>query len=348
MMDIDTRHNEANEIVKYQFFEELKHVQQKDPKTVRQHVNAIHEFELATGFKGFKSYTAEDAKVFKHHLNNKKNKRTGQSISRSLYANYVAHVRTFFEWLYKNAKGYTKLKPRDIAYLKVTQNEANQAKATNYQESHEVAGLLATIRNMPEQTIVEKRNKAMFSLVLLTSARISSLQTARVGSVKYMKEFDNWAFLQNPKTHKTKFAKNITSFFVGQCQDIIDNIANWQAYIVSQGFRDNDYLFPRTKSGFNKQGEPIVELTKEVIKSDTVIRDALKDALTLNGLKYISPHKFRHSITREARKSGANTDTLIALAENFGQKTGMATLIANYGDNYLYKRAYPENCVISV
>lgn len=30
---------------------------------------------------------------------------------------------------------------------------------------------------------------------------------------------------------------------------------------------------------------------------------------------------------------------MIAISENFGQKTGMATLIASYGDSYLHKQA---------
>lgn len=336
-MNIYTKHNEANELAKYKFLDELG--VEKDPKTVLHYINAIHEFEVATNFRDFREYNSEWAKEFKHYLNNKKNKRTGQNISQSLYVSYIAHVRNFFEWLAKNEKEYSKLKARDIAFLKVTQNVANQAKATGYQESHDVNDLLSTIRNMPETTNIEKRNKAMFSLCLLTSPRISSLQTARIKSIKFMREYNSWAFLQNPKTQKTKFSKNITSFFVGQSQDIVNNLLNWQQYLQSQGFENNDYLFPRTEMSFSKEGKPTILLAKGMIKSQTIIREALHEAFQNNSLAYRSPHKFRHSITRRARQDGASTDTLLAIAENFGQKTGLATLVASYGDNYLHKQA---------
>jgi hypothetical protein len=135
-----------------------------------------------------------------------------------------------------------------VNYLVASNNEANQARATEYQESHELSDLLATVRLMPEGDFIEKRNKAMLSLCILTSPRISSLQTTRVSSVRYMKEFDAWALLQNPKTQSTKKAGKITSFFVGNSHDIINNVASWREYLISQGFKKDDYLFPKLDS----------------------------------------------------------------------------------------------------
>ncbi len=123
----DTRHNPANEIVKYRFFEELENNKDgKDPKTVNQFVNALHEFEVANDFRDFKKYTSDWALRFKDYLNDKKNKQTGQAISKTLYFNYITFVRQFFEWLVESEKDYAKIKNRDIGYLYVTRNDKKQ------------------------------------------------------------------------------------------------------------------------------------------------------------------------------------------------------------------------------
>ena len=85
--------------------------------------------------------------------------------------------------------------------------------------------------------------------------------------------------------------------------------------------------------------QAIVVLTKEYIKSGTQIRDIIKESFLKNDLPYLKPQSFRHSITRKVRKEEAATDKLIALAENFGQKNGMAVLITSYGGDALGGRA---------
>lgn len=340
MNKIDTRHNQANEIIKYKFFEQLENGKDgKDPKTVDQFVSAIHEFEVATGFKDFKKYTSDWAIQFKNYLNDKINKQTGKTIPKSLYFHYITFVRKFFEWVVDNEKEYAKIGRKEIDFLNVTRNDKNKARATNHQESHDIADILATIRNMPETTEMEMRNKAIISLFLLTTPRISSLQEARLGRIKYFKDYEIWAFVQDPRLQNIKYSKNITAFFIGNSEDIIQNVIKWKNHLSSKGFKPNDYLFPRIIPSFLPDGKAIVVLTKEYIKSGTQIRDIIKESFLKNDLPYLKPQSFRHSITRKVRKEEGATDKLIALAENFGQKNGMAVLITSYGGDALGGRA---------
>jgi integrase len=69
------------------------------------------------------------------------------------------------------------------------------------------------------------------------------------------------------------------------------------------------------------------------------IRGAIKEAFVRNGLPYHHPHTFRHSIARKMKQGENATARLIALAENFGHKGGMSTLVASYGGDYLCERA---------
>lgn len=250
MSKIDTRYNQYNEIMKSKFLRELTYsgVNGKDPrdsKTILQYVKAIHEFEVATNFKDFKKFTQELAILFKNHLSDKKNKRTGENISKSLFVHYLKYTKEFFEWLIINEKEYSHIKQTDINFLKTTKNDRNIALSIKEQESYLVSEILSTIRKMPSETPIEMRNKAMISLCLLTTPRISSLQTARICSIRYFRDYEVWAFAQDLKLVDTKFARTITSFFIGKCQDIIDNVLNWQNYLREQGFKDKDYLFPK-------------------------------------------------------------------------------------------------------
>lgn len=342
---IDTRYNKENEIVKYKFFQELKHsgINGKDPKsekTILQYINAIHEFEIAINFKDFKKYTPDFAIGFKNYLSDKKNKVTGNHISKSLYIHYTKYVKEFFEWLINEEKDYSNISKRDISFFNTTKNDKNTALATGHQESHPIQDILATIRKMPESNEIERRNKAMMSLCLLTTPRIAALQTARISSIKYFKEYEVWAFDQNPKLVTTKYCRHITSFFIGSLQDIINNVLSWLEYLKEKGFKDNDYLFPRIDSTFNKEGISIYKLTKDEMVSDSWIRRSVfRKAFEDNDLKYLKVHPFRHSIARAMEKEPNATQLLIALAENDGHKNSMATIISSYGGNYMIERS---------
>lgn len=340
MQKIDTRHNKANEIVKRKFFEELEHSKDgKDPKTVTQYVNSIHEFEIATNFKDFKMFNSDSALTFKNHLSDKLNKRTNQPISKSLLHHSLSHVREFFEWLIKNNKTYSKIKAKDIAYLHVSRNDKNRAKATSYQESHSLADILATIRLMPSVTELERRNKAIVSLCLLTTPRIGALQTARLQSIKFFKDCNAWAFVQDPRFTNTKFAKNITAFFIGESKDIVDNVLSWCDYLRAKGCTDKDFLFPKVTPNFTKEGVSIMTLTRDRIKSPTTIREVFQNAFETNKLSYYKPHSFRHTMARAMKMGEKAVERSIALAENLGHKGQLSTLYASYGGNYLKMQA---------
>jgi integrase len=322
-------------------FEELENdANGKDPKTVSMYVNAIHEFEVANNFKDFRKYNSDWAIIFKDYMNDKRNKNTGQNISKSYYYHYMGFVRQFLEWLRENEKDYAKINKRDIRYLNTTKNDKNQAKATNYPESHNIPDILATILKMPENTEIEKRNKAMLSLFVLTTPRISSMQEARVGKIRYFEDYDIWAFMQDPRLQNTKTSQCITAFFIGQVEDLIANVINWKKHLESQGRKDKDYLFPKITPSFTKEGNTEMILTKEYIQSPTQIRQLVREAYENNGLKYIKPHNFRHSITRHVRKTSTNpVNTTIALAENYGQNNGFSVMVGRYGGDSLGERA---------
>jgi integrase len=191
---------------------------------------------------------------------------------------------------------------------------------------------------MPDKTALERRNKAMISLCFLTTPRISALTTARLLSIKHMQNCDAYAFLQNPKCIDTKFAKDITAFFVGSEQDIYDNVLNWQQELREHGFDDKAPLFPRITPSFDKQGKHCQILSKELIASSTTIRDIFRKAFVNNGLPYIKPHNFRHTIVRYCHEQANASQLSTALQDNLGHEKSKDT-IDIYGSLSIKQRA---------
>ncbi len=341
----DTRYNEANEIAKYQFLKELEHsgIKGNDPKsedTTWQYEKAIHEFEIATNFKDFRKYNSEFALEFKSYLEDKKNQRTDKNISKSLYVHYLKFVKEFIEWLRAENQEYSKITQRDINFLRTNKNDKNTALATAHQPSHPISVILAVIRNMPETTLLEIRNKAMISLCLLTTPRISALKTARISSIRYFEEYEAWAFDQHPRLVDTKYKRHITSFFIGQSQDIIENVLRWWNLLKEKGFKGDDYLFPRIDSSFDSEGKSVCELTNNILGSSSWIGSSVfRKAFRENNLEFYRVHSFRHSMERAMEKEPYATQLLIALAENDGHKNQMATLVKSYGGNYMIDRS---------
>ena len=333
------QYNASNELIKSKFFEMLENAKGRDPKTVDSYVKAIHEFEVYTKFIDFKKFSTKLAVGFKEYLSNKKNKRTGEAISMSYLQHCTSQVREFFEWLSRQ-KGYDKhIQYDDAQYFTLTRNNRNRARATNFQESYTIEEIITTIRNMPASTPIEMRNKAMISLMLLTAPRISALQTARLGSIKYFKSFDAWAFVQNPNLVATKFAKNITAYFIGNVPDLHKNVLDFVAFLKEQSFTDKCPLFPRMVSSFTSEGLPCLILEKEFIRSQPVIRAIFKRAFQANELPYHKPHTFRHAITRKMMQSVKSPLLISNLAQNLGQEKDQGVIISAYGASPEHERA---------
>jgi integrase len=316
----------------------LEHAKGRDQKTINSHAKAIHEFEVSTGFGDFKQFNVKQAQYYKEHLTNKRNKRTGEPISKSYLRNYTTHVRQFFEWLL-NQKGYKSIKYDDVQHFNITRNDRNRASATAYQDSYDVSEILSTIRQMPSKNEIEMRNKALISLNLLTTPRISALQSARIESVKHIKHMKAWAFIQNPNWVNTKYAKTITSYFIGDIKELYDNVLNWQTYLLDKGFTGKDPLFPKIIPSFSQDGFQILNLEKEFIKSQTSIRTVFAKAFQSNELPYYKPHSFRHAVVRHALATPHSGLLISALDQNMGHAMDVGVIISSYGTTPEHQRA---------
>lgn len=92
-------------------------------------------------------------------------------------------------------------------------------------------------------------------------------------------------------------------------------------------------------STFTKERLHTIKLNKISIESDSWVRESVfKKAFIQNGLKYIKPHNFRHTLTRAVKKMPNGVELSIALAQNLGQKNEMPVLYSSYGGDYIARQ----------
>ncbi len=199
--------------------------------------------------------------------------------------------------------------------------------ATKYQESYEIDEIISTIHSIDINSDIDKRDKAMISLCLLTTPRIAAMQTAKVGSIKHFKQYKSWAFIQDPNVVHTKYSRNITSYFIGSDQNLYDNVINWMEYLKESGFTDRDPLFPKSMPSFNNVGTQTDLMVKSHIKSQTTIRDIFRKRFAANDLHYYKPHTFRHTIVRHVISLHDSAEFIAALDVNMRHTMNSGVII---------------------
>ena len=313
--------NPKNERIKYQYRIFLARAKKKDEKTWFAVMKHLKEFETFTNFANFESLNETIINNYIEHLLNK-------DLSLSHIDHNIKTLKSFYTWL-ERQKGYkSKIDYNILEFFSLSSNQRKQARATEYKESYELEEIFSTIHNMPNKTILERRNKVMVSLQALCGLRVSELRTVRLKNLIFDKQSKNWMIYVNPKDMNVKFAKTRCAFFMPFADDIKENILSWKEELERLEFKDKDPLFPIIPSQFNQLNLLIPQLKKDFIKSNTTIRDIFKKAFLNAGYNYLRPHSFRHSIVRWAETQ--SPQFFNAVSQSLGH-SDIKTTFQSYG-----------------
>lgn len=308
-----------NERAKYRYRQHLRRVSQKDEKTILAALRHIREFEIYTCFAGFEAFNEDVADKYIQSL-------FQQQLSLSFIDNNIRSLREFLSWL-ERQRGYrSKINYNHIAYLNISRNQKNTAKAIEYQKSYKFDEIIETIRNMPSSSDREKRDKAMISLQALCTLRINELRTVKIKNL--IQEDGKYFIYVTPKNMQVKLAKTRHVNFLPLPQDIIDNVIEWRERLLSLGFKESDSLFPRIDDRFAENNLLEQSVHYDCIKSETTIRQIFKKAFEAAGYDYIKPHNFRKTLVRFAETQ--SPAFLNAVRQNLGHES-IDTTLSSYG-----------------
>ncbi|NCO03586.1 MAG: site-specific integrase [Alphaproteobacteria bacterium] len=313
------KYNPANERVKYKYRQHLRGIDHKDEKTIIASLKNIRDYELFMDFAGFEKFNSHIASKYVQSLLN-------SDVSSSYITDTLRALKDFLRWL-ERQRGYrSKINYNDIDFLNVSRNHRNAAKAKEYQKSYSFDQILKTVRKMPSKTDKERRDKAMVSLQAICTLRISELRTVKL---KNLIEQDGRYFIYVcPKNMNVKFGKTRHVVFIPLPDDIITNVIDWRDYLRSIGFSESDPLFPKVDNRFGTKNLLEQKIKKEIIKSDTTIRNVFKKAFIEAGFEYIRPHSFRSTLARYAQTQ--SPAFLNAVRQNLGHES-IDTTLSSYG-----------------
>ena len=320
-----------NEVIKRRFFRDVRNSKGFSLKTIECYEKAIWLWDDFTRKADYISFNKTVAEGFKEWLKAKKKARSQQEISVSYRYVMLRYLKVFFGWLSKQ-KGYKKIDQTAIDYLNLSRAEAKIATQPREVKVPTLEELKAVIEGIQDSSEIEKRDRALISLMFLTGARISAIRTLPMKSF----DKDKLTIDQNPAFGvKTKFSKRIITPLIAYLyKEPLNYFIGWFDYLEEEKkFKPDDPIFPATKvengvenlSYYNTgQVEPI--FWKSSTSPSKIIENRFKEA----GIKHYKPHAIRHLFIKRLSKLPLTEEQKKAISQSLGHED-VRTTFSSYG-----------------
>ncbi len=322
------KHNAENELAKREYLVFLRNAGGRSEATIDPVAAALHRFEAFNGYRSFKKFRREQAVSFKNHLAGQTSAATGKPLSKAtLYANLKA-LRAFFEWLAREPGYRSALVYSDAAYFNVTDNDARIATATRQRPAPSLDQVRLIVETMPDRSAVERRDRAVVALIMLTGARDAAVASLR------LKHLDLRArtLFQDARDVKTKRAKTITTIFFPVGEPFEAVVRDWVEDLKRDHlFGPDDPLFPATRVAVGDTGLFGAHgLERRPWATAAPIREIFRRACAVAGLPYYNPHGLRQTLMRLAYDLNLGPRQLKAWSQNLGHES-VLTSLGSYG-----------------
>jgi len=318
--------NAENERIKRDYTEFLREADQKSEATVRGVEKAILRFEEYTGFSDFGRFNREQAKGFRMALSApaEDSKRLGKSTILST----LKAVQRFFRWLSVQPGFKSKIDSNAIAYFNLSEKDIRAATSSPTKVSPTMAQLKRALHAMPSDTILEKRDRAVFALVMMTGIRDNAAASLLLGHV----DIDRQMIVQDPKTVRTKNSKLIESVFLPLGAAVEDALFSWVAHLREElRWQPCDPLFPQSQQRIDPQRGPVVDgIRRQVWSGSQPIRQIFRRAFDGASLPYFTPHRVRNTVVEYAYLTCRTPEEFKAFSQNLGHESVVTTL-SSYG-----------------
>jgi integrase len=182
---------------------------------------------------------------------------------------------------------------------------------------------------MPSGTDVEKRDRALVALALMTGARDDALASLRLRHV----DVDAGLIQQDAREVRTKFSKTFPTHFVSVGDNIREIFEHWVRHLQEVLlWGPDDPLFPRTRvvTGADRRFEAN-GLERVGWRTSAPIRAIFRKAFEAAGVPYFNPHSFRHALTRHGQTICVTLEDHKAFSQNLGHSS-IKTTEMHYGE----------------
>lgn len=329
------KHNAANERIKREYFQYLKEAKGRDEKSLDVVAKAIHRFETSTRFRDFKLFHKEQAVAFKRQLAEQLNEQTGKLLSKATIGTTMRVLQNFFEWLAGQAGYKSKLNYSDADYFSISEKDLRISRAKREQPVPSIEQMHHVIASMPAATDIEKRNRAIVALMLLTAVRDGALVSLKLKHINIAEQ----RLDQDAREVKTKFAKTFSTWFFPVGGDALEVVSDWVNHLRKDLlFADDDPLFPMTKMVVRNKGFEAAGLERECWSTAQPVRNIFKEAFETADLPYFRPHGVRKTLARFGQQVCRSAQQFKAWSQNLGHSDVMTTF-TSYGEVPAHEQA---------
>ncbi len=329
------KYNSKNERVKREYLSYLAEADGKSAPTIEAVQKSLLRFEKYNKLKDFATFNREQAIGFKKAIESTRTERSGVRLSKATILTTLRHLREFFKWLAQQPGYKSKIHLPDISYFNLRDKEVRAARAVKMKTFPTLAQIHQVLANMPDRDETAKRNRALIAFTILTGARAQALISLKLKHIDLERNLVN----QDPREVKTKFSKQINTFFFPVGEEIRKIIMDWVAYLINKKLYDYEApLFPRTRMTHNKELSFKAEGLEPIHWTTTSpIRKIFKEAFEFVGLPYYNPHSFRDTLVRLSNRFCNKPEEFKAWSQNLGHESVSITL-DNYGNMDPYRQ----------
>lgn len=311
--------NPANERLKHAWTKELQISKQE--RTIDQRLAALAQFERLTDFASFADFNRDVVDQYLEALRKTPTRMKTKAAK-------VRHVRSFFDWMVMEEHLRPKAVRKAILALRLTDKEARTGRATKATAFPTLAEIEATIRNMPEATSIDLRNRALLAFTALSGARDGAIVSMKVKHLRW----DGRQVEQHPDEVETKAGKMIETWFFPVGEFLEGEVKRYLDHLKGDlEFSDDDPLFPAPQMGHDEADQfCAIGLSKDRWATPGPMRKIFRAAFESNGLKYFNPHSFRNMLVDLAYQRGLDPQSFKAWSQNLGHEH-LDTTYNSYG-----------------
>ena len=237
-------------------------------------------------------------------------------------------LKAFFVWLADQPGYASRIKYADAEYFNAPDNLSRIATARRFKSCPTLAQVRAIIVAMPNETEIERRNRALVAFAILSGARDKAIISFRLKHI----DIERGLIEQDSREVRTKRAKTFTTWFFPVGDDVRQIVVEWVAFLGEEkGFGPDDPLFPKTKvAPGDDHAFRAASLDRAPWANANPVRDLFREACARAGLPYFNPHLFRNTLVQVAYDRKLDAEAFKAWSQNLGHESCLTTF-SSYG-----------------
>jgi site-specific recombinase XerD len=315
--------NPSNERHRHAYIEHLRDARKFSDKTIDAAMRHLSELERFLDGKDFESLTKSQAKAFSDHVHQRPAKAGAERLSASSIVHTLSDLRAFFNWL-MTIKG-RKVDLEAVARLTPSRRVAMELRTQPDKEPPTPAQIRQVLAAMDDQTMLERRDRALVAFIYLTGIRVGAVISLRCRHV----DVAGRRVFQYAREVNTKFGKNMLTSWFPVGDDVEQIVIAWVRERVESGADPDAPLFPATPR-YRLPGDKTPE-TEAFWKTSEPVREVFRQACRAAGIDSINPHSVRDTLMLLGLEMCATWEELKAWSQNLGHEK-LDTSLVHYGN----------------